>query len=1284
AELAKFLIDFVVEQTGYPPEVVELEADLEADLGIDSIKKAQLLGEMREMFPGAMTGSESGAAAGTGNNAKNADTLRTLQDILFALAPEGMIEMPDAAEGDETGRIAVPNPMLDERASVTDPGVESNVSQTAPPNSVSEAAEPARSRPVLPEAVRNQAQQALENFIARTSRSDSAGLLSTEAISESPELYLSQGKVFSAEYGVSVQTIHAFDQWLYAHTDVVDLPVEKQAATRLAAWKLPAALIESQHSFLAESKGLMGLDVIGVPGSGLPFAVKSPGGQTIVWSFDPAEVCWRDYVRFLCSLCECIAESEDLPFAATIENLRGCVERLGLPCVAKVFDPRERALAELMSYRQTVIAKIRGLDSQLAVEEDSVGGKQAPPFNAFNACIALDPASNQIVLEGGSTDAANAAPHSDSTEPNFSAELNSEQLIVDTSHESETEVTTRYELQMAPARSRGAEGRRRQPEWFGRALVIGDNPAATQLVARIRSVGVECLQLSSDHEVNLAEAFAALSEETPIPHLFITTPLDASARFELSNTAWRERRQAGLINLFWLCQKWHQHVLENGLAYEASLVATTSLGGDFGLSGNVQSIEGGGLAGLLKSMSIESWTQGIRPLAIKVLDTQPQQSASDVVACIWQELAYPNYDTEVSYANGVRQVVRAIPRSLAPGDASRVKPGGNWVCTGGARGITAYVGERLAERYGLTLHLLGKSPEPAIDPGWRDREADGLKELKINVMTGARDAGENPVKAWQRVEKALEIDATIHRLRARGITAHYHSCDVSDVNSLERVLGRVREISGPIDAVLHGAGVGKDSRFDRKQRDKVDECIAAKIDGAMALMEATARDPLQFFIGFGSISGRFGANGHTDYSLANEMLCKQIDWFQRQRPEVRAVGFHWHAWGDVGMATKPETKLALEMIEMQFMPAREGLNHLVRELESDSNATEVLITDDRYFRMFFPSETVVASGAEQGSASGVTATALLKNSKQNGQKKTYEAIVDPNRDQFLTEHLLGQRPLLPFVVAAECFHEAARDQFGTDQIQLKEVEALTPLRFFGDQKQTLSVAVETDNSQQRQFKLCCDFHSRNGTLVESQRVHFRAGASPNPSHSVEGSTRLKRPVGTPWQKAVYPESDSEFYVGWSLQKLRRYLLTDGGIIGWISAPAVVELAGNWRDTSGWKVPSAALDSCLFTAGILAWEQVAAGSALPVRMQSLAVGRLPDPGEACEVHVQLLESFTRTDGRLGAMFDFTLYGCNEEPLVDVQGYEVSWMDARVTPGVADADASSAPASAPPEK
>ncbi|MDR2762106.1 MAG: phosphopantetheine-binding protein, partial [Planctomycetaceae bacterium] len=49
-EIETFLINFVIDQTGYPPEVVDLDVDLESDLGIDSIKKAQLFGEIGQYF----------------------------------------------------------------------------------------------------------------------------------------------------------------------------------------------------------------------------------------------------------------------------------------------------------------------------------------------------------------------------------------------------------------------------------------------------------------------------------------------------------------------------------------------------------------------------------------------------------------------------------------------------------------------------------------------------------------------------------------------------------------------------------------------------------------------------------------------------------------------------------------------------------------------------------------------------------------------------------------------------------------------------------------------------------------------------------------------------------------------------------------------------------------------------------------------------------------------------------------------------------------------------------
>lgn len=51
-DLTSSLLQIVSEKTGYPVETLELDMDMEADLGIDSIKRVEILGAMQELFPG--------------------------------------------------------------------------------------------------------------------------------------------------------------------------------------------------------------------------------------------------------------------------------------------------------------------------------------------------------------------------------------------------------------------------------------------------------------------------------------------------------------------------------------------------------------------------------------------------------------------------------------------------------------------------------------------------------------------------------------------------------------------------------------------------------------------------------------------------------------------------------------------------------------------------------------------------------------------------------------------------------------------------------------------------------------------------------------------------------------------------------------------------------------------------------------------------------------------------------------------------------------------------------
>ena len=65
----------ISEKTGYPAEMLELSMDMEADLGIDSIKRVEIFGAMTEDYPEV-----------SGINPNDLTELRTLGQIVDYLA----------------------------------------------------------------------------------------------------------------------------------------------------------------------------------------------------------------------------------------------------------------------------------------------------------------------------------------------------------------------------------------------------------------------------------------------------------------------------------------------------------------------------------------------------------------------------------------------------------------------------------------------------------------------------------------------------------------------------------------------------------------------------------------------------------------------------------------------------------------------------------------------------------------------------------------------------------------------------------------------------------------------------------------------------------------------------------------------------------------------------------------------------------------------------------------------------------------------------------------------
>src|SRR5581483_8160513 len=49
-ELTGAVVGIVADLTGYPPELLEVDLDLEADLGVDTVKQAEVFAAVRERF----------------------------------------------------------------------------------------------------------------------------------------------------------------------------------------------------------------------------------------------------------------------------------------------------------------------------------------------------------------------------------------------------------------------------------------------------------------------------------------------------------------------------------------------------------------------------------------------------------------------------------------------------------------------------------------------------------------------------------------------------------------------------------------------------------------------------------------------------------------------------------------------------------------------------------------------------------------------------------------------------------------------------------------------------------------------------------------------------------------------------------------------------------------------------------------------------------------------------------------------------------------------------------
>jgi acyl transferase domain-containing protein/NAD(P)-dependent dehydrogenase (short-subunit alcohol dehydrogenase family)/acyl carrier protein len=191
-----------------------------------------------------------------------------------------------------------------------------------------------------------------------------------------------------------------------------------------------------------------------------------------------------------------------------------------------------------------------------------------------------------------------------------------------------------------------------------------------------------------------------------------------------------------------------------------------------------------------------------------------------------------------------------------------------------------------------------------IDKLMHQQEIELVKSKKMNLGDAKRYSAQ--------CRSQWEVNYNLCKLKEAGIQVIYEKCDVADFESVRELVKKILA-NEPIAGIVHGAGVQKSRLFEELAPEAISRTIETKLTPLLAMMEYIDFSQLKFLSAFGSIAGLFGNMGQTDYSLANDALACAVSSISRQYPGMFANTVEWTAWVGTGMATESEAKRFAEM-----------------------------------------------------------------------------------------------------------------------------------------------------------------------------------------------------------------------------------------------------------------------------------------------------------------------------------------------------------------------------------
>jgi acyl transferase domain-containing protein/NAD(P)-dependent dehydrogenase (short-subunit alcohol dehydrogenase family)/acyl carrier protein len=594
-----------------------------------------------------------------------------------------------------------------------------------------------------------------------------------------------------------------------------------------------------------------------------------------------------------------------------------------------------------------------------------------------------------------------------------------------------------------------------------RILVMGDRGGVGKsLVGRLARLGADTLfieDIPSDEEI--LKKLEEYKSRGPIQGVYWLTALDHEGTIsEMDLGAWRKATHLRVKMLYSIMRFLYDQIDSPG----TFLVSATRLGGNHGYdAAGAAAPMGGCVTGFVKAIKREK-----DKVLVKAVDFEDSRKTAAIADLLLDETLRDPGVVEVGYKEGLRWTISLEERS--PVDESQgIQLGKDtvFVISGAAGSIVSAITADLAQASAGIFHLLDLTPAPDPDNADLRRfntDKEGLKRdifdrLKAKGVRATPAMVEKELSSLERSHAAL---AAIQAVKDAGGVAYYHSVNLLDAEAVRTVMKDVADKSGRIDVLLHAAGLEISHILPDKKPEEFNLVFDVKSDGWFNLLSNVGEMPLRSAVVFSSVAGRFGNTGQTDYSSANDLLCKYISSFRTTRLDTRGIAIDWTAWQGIGMASRGSIPAIMKQAGIDMLPPEAGIAIIRRELTEGSTRGELVIAQ----RLGMLTNEFDQAGGLETSADGPLQAILSKQGIMTGKVTgmglysgfTVETFLDPKQQPFLYDHQINGTPVLPGVMGIEALVECAKLLFPDRFIgAIEDVQFLAPFKFYRNEPRAL-------------------------------------------------------------------------------------------------------------------------------------------------------------------------------------------------------------------------------------